>query len=184
MKDLAYYMSLSYKIEMDEITDEGEHYYKLKIPRLPGVVAFGDTMDEALEELQEGKKVWFQKCLLDKITIPEPINTASSGRVTVRMPKSLHKQLNDFAEEEGVSLNQYIVSLLTQNSVIGIYDKIGNTLLNKINDFFPSVNTRKQDATKYRIAIDAEVDDVSSIIKPVTGIEENTSQVGGIIIES
>lgn len=37
-----------------------------------------------------------------------------SGRVNVRMPKSLHKQLIQNAKAEGVSLNQYLVYSLTQ----------------------------------------------------------------------
>jgi len=36
-----------------------------------------------------------------------------SGKLLVRMPKSLHRRLAETAEREGVSLNQYIVSLLS-----------------------------------------------------------------------
>ena len=86
-------------------------------------------------------------------------------------------------EEDGGSLNQYIVSLLTQNNVIDVYCKIGSTWLNKINDFLPSVNNHQQNAAKYRFAIDSDVDDVSNMVNHVTDIEVNTNQVGGIIIE-
>ena len=36
------------------------------------------------------------------------------GRFTLRLPKSLHKELQEMAGHEGVSLNQYIVYALTQ----------------------------------------------------------------------
>jgi hypothetical protein len=36
------------------------------------------------------------------------------GRFTLRLPKSLHKELEERAGHEGVSLNQYIVYALTQ----------------------------------------------------------------------
>lgn len=36
------------------------------------------------------------------------------GRLTVRLPGTLHEQLTELAEEEGVSLNQYIVYALTR----------------------------------------------------------------------
>ncbi len=36
------------------------------------------------------------------------------GRFTLRLPKSLHKDLEDMAGQEGVSLNQYIVYALAQ----------------------------------------------------------------------
>ena len=35
-----------------------------------------------------------------------------SGKVLVRMPPALHEQLVRLAEEQGVSLNQLVVSLL------------------------------------------------------------------------
>jgi predicted HicB family RNase H-like nuclease len=37
---------------------------------------------------------------------------AMSGKVLVRMPPALHEQLVRLAEEQGVSLNQLVVSLL------------------------------------------------------------------------
>ena len=36
------------------------------------------------------------------------------GRFTLRLPKSLHQELEEIAGHEGVSLNQYIVYALTQ----------------------------------------------------------------------
>jgi hypothetical protein len=37
------------------------------------------------------------------------------GRTTVRLPDTLHRQLQRLADSEGVSLNQYIVYALTQH---------------------------------------------------------------------
>ncbi|MCB9138441.1 MAG: toxin-antitoxin system HicB family antitoxin [Caldilineaceae bacterium] len=37
------------------------------------------------------------------------------GRFTVRLPDTLHHQLESRAQQEGVSLNQYVVYALTQN---------------------------------------------------------------------
>lgn len=38
------------------------------------------------------------------------------GRLTVRLPDSLHQQLETGAQDEGVSLNQYIVFALTRQT--------------------------------------------------------------------
>ncbi len=38
------------------------------------------------------------------------------GRLTVRLPSTLHQQLTRLASSEGVSLNQYIVYALTRQS--------------------------------------------------------------------
>ena len=36
------------------------------------------------------------------------------SRLTLRLPETLHKKLTNLAEEEGISLNQYIVYALTR----------------------------------------------------------------------
>jgi len=38
------------------------------------------------------------------------------SRLTLRLPESLHQQLSDLAKSEGVSLNQYIVYILTRQA--------------------------------------------------------------------
>lgn len=48
------------------------------------------------------------------------------SRMTVRLPASLHQQLNQLAQEEGVSMNQYIVYALTRQAGM-LYDLIPTT---------------------------------------------------------
>ena len=40
------------------------------------------------------------------------------GRLTVRLPETLHKELTALAHQEGVSLNQYIVYALTRQVML------------------------------------------------------------------
>lgn len=40
------------------------------------------------------------------------------SRMTVRLPETLHNKLESLAQQEGVSLNQYIVYALTQQSTL------------------------------------------------------------------
>lgn len=40
------------------------------------------------------------------------------GRLTVRLPDTLHRQIEDRARHEGVSLNQYIVFALTRQATL------------------------------------------------------------------
>ncbi|HAC64395.1 MAG TPA: toxin-antitoxin system HicB family antitoxin [Cyanothece sp. UBA12306] len=50
------------------------------------------------------------------------------SRLTLRLPETLHQQLSHLAEDEGVSLNQYIVYALTRqvasNYTMVVSDKI------------------------------------------------------------
>lgn len=36
--------------------DDGETYYRVTVPRLPGLIAYGDDLEEGMAELEEAKK--------------------------------------------------------------------------------------------------------------------------------
>jgi uncharacterized protein YPO0396 len=52
------------------------------------------------------------------------------SRLTLRLPETLHQQLAQVAEREGVSLNQYIVYALTRQSV---NDRVGGLSVDPIS---------------------------------------------------
>lgn len=85
---------------------------------LPGCSAFGETMDDACRELQNAIRAWIAAA--EEVDNPVPAPSARdvaadySGRVALRCSKSLHAALSVQAEHEGVSLNSYIVSGLTE----------------------------------------------------------------------
>jgi predicted RNase H-like HicB family nuclease len=88
-------------------------------PDLPGCSAFGRTQQEALEELQTAIEGWISAARAVGNDVPPPSRPSAaspSGRVLLRMPRSLHAQLAKQADNEGVSLNQYIVSLLSRRA--------------------------------------------------------------------
>ena len=112
-KDLTYYMSLKYRVEIVE--GEDTDGYVLHCPELPGCITCGETVQEGLEMLEDAKKCWFTACLEDGVPIPEPTRLEDySGQFKLRLPKSLHKQLAQRSSEEGVSMNQYCVYLLSK----------------------------------------------------------------------
>lgn len=114
MKDLNYYMRLDYRIEI--IPDIEEGGYALHCPELPGCITCADTIEEGLEMLEDAKKCWFTACIEDNMPIPEPKNIDSySGQFKLRLPKSLHKELAERSKQEGISMNQYCVYLLSHN---------------------------------------------------------------------
>ena len=113
MKDLSYFMKRPYKIELIVDTEEGG--YTAALPELPGCLTCGKTMNEALANLKDAKKAWLSAALEDGYPIPEPASTETfSGQFKLRLPKSLHRDLTERAKEEGTSLNQYCVYLLSQ----------------------------------------------------------------------
>jgi hypothetical protein len=61
---------------------------------------------------------WISAALKEGRNIPEPRSEAShSGRLLLRMPRTLHAALTKAAERENVSLNQFITDSLA--SVVG-----------------------------------------------------------------
>ena len=113
MKNLYYYTKLSYKIEIVEDEDEGG--YVLSIPRLQGCMTTAETIEDGLTQLLDAKKEWIKTAIDDGIPIPEPLYLVKySGQFKLRIPKSLHKQLAVNAKNEGISMNQYCVYLLSK----------------------------------------------------------------------
>lgn len=111
MKALEEYLKLDYKASVYK-DEDGD--FVVEIVDLPGCVTHGATIAEAFENLEEAKKVWMESRLAAGLEIPRPKNRAEySGRVLLRMPRSLHRALSNQAQQEGVSLNQHIVSLLS-----------------------------------------------------------------------
>ncbi len=105
-KDLKYYLSLPYTIQ---ITREDEITWFARVVELPGCMTEGDTPEEAADMIQDALAAWLEVALEDGRPIPEPQTTeAYSGRFVVRVPRTLHQQLVEAAEQEGVSLNQFI----------------------------------------------------------------------------
>ncbi|WP_018131235.1 type II toxin-antitoxin system HicB family antitoxin [Effusibacillus pohliae] len=106
-KDLQYYLDLPYRIVLHP-ADEGG--YVVEILELPGCLSQGETIEEALEMIEDAKRAWLEVALEEGIEIPEPARDTEeySGKLNIRIPKSLHRILSEKAKEENVSLNQYI----------------------------------------------------------------------------
>ncbi len=97
------------------VVPESDGTYRGEILEFPGCIATGDTPAETLDTLEEVATEWLDAALMRGQTIPEPVeNTEFSGRLVVRMPKSLHKKAARIAERDGVSLNQFIVMSLAE----------------------------------------------------------------------
>ncbi len=109
---------LDYPFEI-RIEDEGEDlFYVLRYKDFDNVIGVGATMEEAMES---GKKALeAELAFLAEQGKPAPKPTVTnplidvSGRVTLRMPKALHRKLITRSEEDGVSLNTTILTALAE----------------------------------------------------------------------
>jgi antitoxin HicB len=112
MKNVEELMNLDYRISLQKDEDGG---YVAAVDELPGCIADGRTPNKAVENLREAMKSWMSSRAEAGLDIPEPRGISDySGKILVRMPKSLHKKLSTQAAAEGVSLNQHVVSTLSE----------------------------------------------------------------------
>ena len=117
MKTIEYYMNLPYRLEILPDPDEGG--YVVRYPDLPGCISIGETMNEALENAEDARRVWIAAALEDGINISEPDSDENySGQFKLRIPKSLHRSLAEHAKAEGTSMNQYCLYLLSRNDAL------------------------------------------------------------------
>jgi predicted RNase H-like HicB family nuclease len=96
-------------------SDDDEGFIAIA-PDLPGCSAFGETQVEALDQLQDAIVAWVEAARAAGNPIPKASRPAAeqhSGKVLLRMPRSLHAEVAQAAKREGVSLNQYLVFLVS-----------------------------------------------------------------------
>ena len=109
-RDLKFYLGLRYPITIHSDPDGG---YVAEIEELPGCMTQSETLDEAFKAIEDAQQVWIKGTYEMGQDIPLPRDMEEySGKILVRIPRSLHRNLVQAAKREGVSLNQYIASLL------------------------------------------------------------------------
>ena len=117
MKTLDEYLAQPYRMELTPDPDEGG--YAVSFPDLPGCLSVGETIDEAVANAEDAKREWLAAAIEDGYPIKEPNDIDNySGQFKLRLPKSLHKSLSVHAKEEGVSMNQYCMYLLSRNDAL------------------------------------------------------------------
>ena len=125
-KSVNEYLGLPYTIEVFRDDNEENPGWVARVVELPGCITQGDSFGELEEMIEDAMRGWIEVALEDGLPIPEPRPDQDySGKFVVRVPKSLHRELVEMAEREGVSLNQYINAALAR-SVSGQLNKPAN----------------------------------------------------------
>ncbi len=113
---LANYLAREYRFNVIA-GDPDEGGYVIEFPDLPGCMTSIESLDELVEMATEIRELWIESEYERGMDIPEPSYPETySGKFNLRLPKSLHRLLAWQADEDGVSLNQYVVTLLAAGS--------------------------------------------------------------------
>ena len=101
-----------YAINVSPLPAEEGGGFMASIPDLPGCIADGATIDEAIAEARDAFDAWTMAEREDKGSLPQP--KAYSGQFLQRIPRTLHMRLARRAASEGVSLNQLAATFLAE----------------------------------------------------------------------
>jgi antitoxin HicB len=105
-------MSLFYEIEIQKAEEGG---FVVSIPALPGCITQVEEWEEAYHTIETIRREWIRIAYEDGVDIPLPRTEKEySGKFVLRIPKSMHRNLDKAAEEEGVSLNTLVLSIISQ----------------------------------------------------------------------
>ena len=101
-----------YAIRIEPLSSEEGGGFLVTVPDLPGCMADGDTVEQAIVEAHDAFEAWTIAEREDRGDIPVP--KAYSGQFVQHIPKSLHRRLATRAAAEGVSLNQLAATYLAE----------------------------------------------------------------------
>lgn len=148
---------LGYKIEIIKLSEEDGGGYLALVPSLQGCMSDGETPQEALKNIEDAIKCWIETAKELGREVPAPndykLDSEYSGKLTLRIPKYLHKQLSNRADTENCSINQLIQSYISMGigydygrSQISINvdynrERIGQSLDNALNSVWKSAQT-------------------------------------------
>ncbi|MCK4694563.1 MAG: type II toxin-antitoxin system HicB family antitoxin [Candidatus Cloacimonetes bacterium] len=141
---VEYYINLPYTYVV--IPDDDCFFIKVK--ELEGCMSQGDTIEEAYNMIKDAMNAWLDVAIEegDKIPLPESMQEVNySGKISLRMPKSLHKKLTENAKVEGVSLNSYLVTTLSENNS---FNTVKNMLTISRHENLPSFSSQKTISNK------------------------------------
>ncbi|QSA97581.1 toxin-antitoxin system HicB family antitoxin [Methylococcus sp. EFPC2] len=107
-----------YAITIRQAEFDGQVLYEAKVRELPDIAEYAETHEEAYDLAVDAITTTAEALAAQGREMPVPYQPEEdySGRITLRLPKSLHRRLAEKATEEAVSLNQYMLSVLAQNS--------------------------------------------------------------------
>lgn len=99
----------TYRIEWSE----EDQVFIASCLEFPGLAAHGDTTENALKEIKLVIKESIKWLEEENKPVPQPLGVKKfKGNLTLRIPPEIHRELAIKSAEQGVSVNQYILSRL------------------------------------------------------------------------
>lgn len=98
------------------VVPESDGSFRSEIQEFPGCIAVGDTAAEALVNLEEVAASWIESVRERGQNVPEPFEENEfSGKLVLRLAKSIHQKAASAARRDGVSLNTFIANCVAEH---------------------------------------------------------------------
>lgn len=111
-----------------------------KVLEFPSLSAFGDTREVAQRELDiviDHTLEWMEE---EKESIPDPLSLKDyKGNIALRIPPDTHRSIAYLANEEGVSTNQFITSILERNMHYNSINTLLHNYEHKLEEQFENI---------------------------------------------
>jgi predicted RNase H-like HicB family nuclease len=173
------------------LVPEEDGGFSAEILEFKGCFSQGDTAEEAYRNLEEAALSWIEASLELGHVIPEPMSGHEySGKVALRLPRSLHREAIRLAEKEGVSLNQFLTSAVSEKvgavkaqsrieqSIADRVEKIEKQLMNAA-----SGNIRMPGSSAYKFVVVSgdylQIQHSSVDVRPETEANDPTRVIPG-----
>lgn len=106
------YSFSTYKMKVEE-----HEFWVAESNVLKGCIAQAETLDEAIKELELNEIDWLEAA--EEAGIPIPSQTIQnpveySGKLSLRISKSLHKTVTELSDKDGVSINTFISNAIAE----------------------------------------------------------------------
>lgn len=128
---------MRYPFSVFQTQVEGHIFWIAKSEALRGCVGQGESQEEAVAELTKNEIEWIKTAEEVGIPVPEiPIETLQefSGKLTLRVSPTVHKQASLNAKKEGISLNQYINdAIVARNAEISTTNYISKRVASMVD---------------------------------------------------
>lgn len=108
----------AYSIVVAKVHEDGEDLYFAYVKEIPDISSYSESFQEAYDDCIDSLNILHTDAMEHGKTFPSPYRAhspaAPSGRVTLRMSRSMHADVARCADEDGISLNQWIVEAISQ----------------------------------------------------------------------
>ena len=97
-----------------DLAREEDGSYLAEVVEMPGCLAAGEDPNETIALLRDSFDLWTAEAMRAGRSVPPPTREGPSGRLLLRLPKSLHVRVAQAAALDGVSVNAFVTAAIAE----------------------------------------------------------------------